>query len=104
MAIAEVTFYRWRKVHAGMGVSEIRRLKQCEEENDQLKRLVADLTLEKSIVNQWNANGPSCIGERTRSENSGEPFRHREVVRYCRNIPEISEHRGCSALRFGSRF
>jgi putative transposase len=40
----------WKKVYAGMGVSEIRRLKQLEEENAKLKRLVADLTLDKSML------------------------------------------------------
>ena len=47
MGVAEATFYRWRKVNAGMGVSEIRRLKQLKDENGKLKRLVADLTLDR---------------------------------------------------------
>lgn len=42
--IAEATFYQWKKVYAAMGVSEIQRLKQLEDENEKLKRLVADLT------------------------------------------------------------
>ena len=50
MGVADATFYRWKKVYAGMGVSEIRRLKQLEEENAELKRLVADLTLDKSML------------------------------------------------------
>lgn len=50
MNIAEATFYRWRKAYAGMGVSEIRRLKQVAEENTKLKRLVADLTLDKTML------------------------------------------------------
>lgn len=50
MGIAEATFYRWKKVYAGMGVAEIRRLKQLEEENSKLKRLVADLTLDKTML------------------------------------------------------
>ncbi len=50
MGIAEATFYRWKKVYAGMGVSEIRRLKQLEDENGKLKRLVADLTLDKTML------------------------------------------------------
>ncbi len=50
MGVAEATFYRWRKVYAGMGVPEIRRLKQLEEENGKLKRLVADLTLDKTML------------------------------------------------------
>jgi putative transposase len=48
--ISEVTFYRWKKRYAGMGVSELRRLKQLEDENRRLKRLVADLTLDKQML------------------------------------------------------
>ncbi len=43
MGISEPTFYRWRKKYAGLGVAEVRRLKQLEEENKKLKQLVADL-------------------------------------------------------------
>lgn len=50
MGVAETTFYRWKKVYAGIGVAEIWRLKQLEEENGKLKRLVADLTLDKSMI------------------------------------------------------
>jgi putative transposase len=50
MGITEPTFYRWKKQFAGMGVSEIRRLKQLEDENTRLKRLVADLTLDKTML------------------------------------------------------
>ena len=46
MGVSEPTFYRWKKQFVGMGVPEIRRLKQLEDENSKLKRLVADLTLE----------------------------------------------------------
>jgi putative transposase len=42
LGVSEATFYRWKKQFAGMGVVEIRRLKQLEEENAKLKRLVAD--------------------------------------------------------------
>ncbi len=48
--VSEPTFYRWKKQFAGMGVPEIRRLKQPEEENAKLKRLVADLTLDRSML------------------------------------------------------
>ena len=47
MGISEPTFYRWKKKYAGLGVAEIRRLKQLEDENKRLKRLVADLVLDK---------------------------------------------------------
>ena len=50
MGISEPTFYRWKKKYAGMGVAEIRRLKHLEDENRRLKGLVADLTLDKQIL------------------------------------------------------
>ncbi|EKS42896.1 hypothetical protein HMPREF9696_00439 [Afipia clevelandensis ATCC 49720] len=50
MGVSEPTFYRWKKVYAGMGVAEIRRLKQLEDENTKLKRVVADLTLDKAML------------------------------------------------------
>ncbi len=50
LGIAEATFYRWKKKYAGLGVAEVRRLKQLEDENKRLKRLVADLTLDKQML------------------------------------------------------
>jgi putative transposase len=44
------TFYRWKKRYGGLGVPEIRRLRQPEQENAQLKQLVADLTLDKAML------------------------------------------------------
>ena len=50
MGIAEQTFYRWKKKFVGMGVAEVRRLKVLEEENRKLKQLVADLSLDKQML------------------------------------------------------
>ena len=50
MEIAEATFYRWKKKYAGLGVAELRRLRQLDDENRRLKRLVADLTLDKQML------------------------------------------------------
>ncbi len=50
MGVAEATFYNWKKKYGGLGVSELRRLKQLEEENRQLKKLVADLSLDKQML------------------------------------------------------
>ncbi len=50
MGIAEQTFYRWKKKFAGMGVAEVRRLRILEEENRKLKQLVADLSLDKQML------------------------------------------------------
>ena len=52
LGIAEQTFYRWKKKFAGMGVAELRRLRQLEEENLKLKQLVADLSLDKHILQE----------------------------------------------------
>jgi putative transposase len=50
--ISEQTFYNWKRKYGGMGVSELRRLKVLEEENRKLKALVADLTLDKHILQE----------------------------------------------------
>ena len=50
MGITEQTFYRWKKKYGGLGATELRRLKHLEEENRQLKRLVADLSLDKAML------------------------------------------------------
>lgn len=50
MGIAEQTFYRWKKKYGGLGVSELRRLRQLEEENRRRKRMVADLSLDKQML------------------------------------------------------
>ena len=50
MGVSEPSFYRWKKQFSGMGVPEIRRLKQLEDENVKLKRLVADLTLDRAML------------------------------------------------------
>ncbi len=52
LGISEMTFYRWKKKFAGLGVAEIRRLKQLEDENRRLKQLVADLTLDKQMLQE----------------------------------------------------
>jgi putative transposase len=50
LGVSEQTFYRWKKRFAGMGVAEIRCLRQLEDENRRLKQLVADLTLDKQML------------------------------------------------------
>lgn len=52
MGIAEQTFYRWKKRFGGLMPSEVRRLKQTEEENARLRRLVADLSLDKEMLQE----------------------------------------------------
>ena len=50
MGISSATFYNWKKKYGGLGVSELRRLKSLEEENSRLNKLVADLSLDKQIL------------------------------------------------------
>ncbi len=50
LGISEATFYRWKKKYSGMGVAELHRLKQLEQENGKLKGLVADLSLDKAML------------------------------------------------------
>lgn len=50
MGVSEPTFYRWKKKFNGLGVPEVRRLKELEDENKRLKALVADLSLDKQIL------------------------------------------------------
>jgi putative transposase len=52
IGVSEATFYQWKKRYAGLGVSELGRLRQLEDENSRLKRLVADLTLDKQILQE----------------------------------------------------
>jgi putative transposase len=49
LGVTEQTFYRWKRKCAGMGIAELRRLRQVEDENRRLKQLVADLTLDKHM-------------------------------------------------------
>ena len=60
MGISEQTFYRWKKVYDGLGVGELRRLKLLEDENRKLKQLVADLSLDKHIVQDVLAKSPDA--------------------------------------------
>ena len=50
IGITEQTYYRWRKQYGGMGTEQLKRLKALEKENARLKRVVADLSLEKAIL------------------------------------------------------
>ncbi len=52
LEISEQTFHRWRKQYGGMKADEAKRLKQLKEENRRLKKLVADLTLDKDILKE----------------------------------------------------
>ena len=52
MGIAEATFYRWKQLYGGLLPSELRKLRQLEEENGRLRKVVADLTLDKEMLQE----------------------------------------------------
>ena len=52
LGVTEAAFYRWKKTYAGMDVGELRELRQLREENRRLKGVVADLTLDKTILRE----------------------------------------------------
>jgi putative transposase len=50
MGISEQTFYRWKKLYAGLEVDQVRQLRQLQEENGRLKKVVAELTLDRAML------------------------------------------------------
>ena len=52
MGVSEATFYVWKKKYGQLGISEMREMRQLRDENARLKRLVADLTLDKHILSE----------------------------------------------------
>jgi len=52
LGVSQASFYAWKKQYAGMGVQELRELRQLRDENGRLKRLVADLSLDRQILQE----------------------------------------------------
>jgi putative transposase len=88
MGVSEATFYRRKKKFGGMGVAELRRLRQLEEENHKLKQLVADLSLDKKMLQDVLA------------KKSLTPAGRREVVEGLMAAYRVSERRACSAMAY----
>ena len=63
MGISEQTVYRWKKKPQGMGVAEVRRLRVLEEENRKLKQLVADLSLDKQMLQDGFEKSPRACSD-----------------------------------------
>ena len=61
MGISEQTFYRWKKKFGGLMPSEVRKLYQLEEENARLRRLVADLSLDKEMLQEVIRKKPRSL-------------------------------------------
>ncbi len=72
MGVSEATYYRWKQLYGGLGPSELRKMRQLEEENQKLKRLVADLSLDKAMLQEvlakkssaWPTAGDRPLGSR----------------------------------------
>jgi putative transposase len=58
--VSEATFYLWKRKYGGIGVAELGRLRQLEEENQRLEKLVADLSLDKHILQEVLAKKPEA--------------------------------------------
>ena len=61
IGISDATFYNWKKKYGGLGPSELRRLRQLEEENTKLKKLVADLSLDNAMLQDIRKRLPSAV-------------------------------------------
>ena len=84
--ISEQTYYRWKKRFGDLGTAEVRELRQLREENRKLKQVVADLTLDKTILKE--ALGKKVVA----------PARWRELVAWSRAAYRLPERRACRAL------
>lgn len=82
----EATFYNWKKKYGGLGVSELRHLKQLEDENARLKRLVADLSLDKQMLQE--------VVQKT-----VKPVRKRELANFLIQAYRVSIRRATAVLQ-----
>jgi len=87
VGISEQTFYRWKKQYVGLQVDQVRQLKQLQEENTRLKELVADLTLDKAMLQD------------VLSKKFLRPTRRRQVVEYPHGSYRVSERHACRVAR-----
>ncbi len=77
IGVSEQTFYRWKKRFAGMGVAELRRLKQLEDENCKLKGLVADLSLDRQMLQDVTMRRGPLFGASAGQRAAGTHWRRR---------------------------
>lgn len=84
--VSEQSFYRWRQKYGGMETSEVRRLKDLERENAELKKIVADLTLDNRLLRDVNAKKMVSLAER------------RSMTDYLVSDYGISERRACRVI------
>ncbi|WP_410014157.1 IS3 family transposase [Sodalis sp. C49] len=86
MGISEATFFNWKKKFGGMGVAELRRLRQLEDENQRLKRLVADLSLDKEMLQD------------VLKTKVLKPARKREIVHFLLDAYRVGIRRACQTI------
>ncbi|MEI6100425.1 MAG: IS3 family transposase [Eubacteriales bacterium] len=87
MGITEQSFYRWKKKYTGMMPSDMKRLKQLEEENAKLKKLVAELSLDKLMLQD------------VLNKKVLRPVHRKEMATYLQQGYQISERRSCKVLK-----
>ncbi|WP_107351982.1 IS3 family transposase [Methylobacterium sp. Leaf361] len=86
IGVSEVTYYRWRREYGGLKSDQVRRMKDLETENQRLRKAIADLTLDKLIL-QEAAPGKLIS-----------PARRRACIEHVRTVLKVSERRACKAL------
>ncbi|WP_455989503.1 IS3-like element ISMex5 family transposase [Methylorubrum extorquens] len=86
IGVTEVTYYRWRKEYGGLKSDQVRRMKDLEVENQRLRKAIADLTLDKLILQE------AAPGKLT------SPARRRACIAHVMNVLDVSERRACRAL------
>jgi putative transposase len=88
LGVSEQSFYRWKRKYMGMGVAELRRLKQLEEENRKRKKIVADLMLDKQMLQD------------VLKKKVVRPARRRRLSGYLVEAYRVSERRACGTMAF----
>ena len=83
VGISEQTFYRWKKVYGGLEPSQARKLKQLEEENAKLKCLVADLSLDKIMLQDVVKKGGEALGVARHDPVHGDALRGQRTQGVC---------------------
>uniref|UniRef100_UPI0030EDB5A4 IS3 family transposase n=2 Tax=Roseobacter sp. HKCCD7870 TaxID=3120343 RepID=UPI0030EDB5A4 len=86
IGVVEQTYYRWRKQYGGMGVDQLKELKKLQKENEQLRRAISDLTLDKLILKEA---APGKLLS---------PARRRACIDHVRSQFQVSERRACRVL------
>jgi putative transposase len=93
--ISDATYYNWKAKYGGMEVSDIKRLKELEEENQRLKRMFADLSLKHEALRDIVEKMPDKSG----AGSALRPAEKRELVDYARDTHGLSLRSACDILR-----